>query len=144
MFELNLTAMNETTDHVGGANAGITFKTKTTRKITRKTNKVCNNSFIISTPYRNTITTVWSRHKRQPVRLSANPTIGFRFSKRFITTSKGDGFTGTRMTNLLRRTFLRASVLAISINVIAAVPAVASSKSSAFPAIRHKELWQDG
>jgi hypothetical protein len=57
MFELNLTAMNETTDHVGGANAGITFKTKTTRKITRKTNTVCNRSCIFSKPYRNTITT---------------------------------------------------------------------------------------
>src|SRR6185503_7902611 len=57
-----------------------------------------------------------------------------------LTTSKGDGFTGTTMTNLLTGTILRASLLAISINVIAAVPAVASSKSSTFPAIRIKNF----
>jgi len=44
------------------------------------------------------------------------------------------------MTNILKRTILRASVLAISINVIAAVPAVASSKSSTFPAVRIKNF----
>jgi tyrosine-protein phosphatase SIW14 len=45
------------------------------------------------------------------------------------------------MTNLLKRTILRASVLAISINVIAAVPAVAASaKGSGFPGIRIKNF----
>jgi hypothetical protein len=45
-FELNLIAMNERTDQVGGAKSGITFNTKTTAKMRRKTETVWSKSLM--------------------------------------------------------------------------------------------------
>jgi protein tyrosine/serine phosphatase len=54
-----------------------------------------------------------------------------QFTKQFITNEqKGDGFTDTSMTERLKRAALRASLLAISINLIASAPAIAKSKKS--------------
>src|SRR6185295_18558318 len=87
---------------------------------------------------------VWSRHKRQPVRLSANPTIGFRFSKRFINNEQGGRFhrhnydkstkahhPASERARDFNQRYRRGSCRGIV-------------EELALPGDSHKEFWQDG